>query len=74
MTKKSEKVFGAEALEEAVRQGVATIRRIEGFELFPHLCRLLAEGQPLPLDRLAAAGGWPVEQVRRVLSLHPSVE
>lgn len=74
MTWKSERVFGAEALEESVRQTVAIIQRVEGFELFPHLWRLLAEGQPLPLDRLAAASGWPVERVRQALSVHPSVE
>ncbi len=57
-----------------MRQSVATIRRVEGFELFPHMWRLLADGRPVPLDRLAAASGRPVEQVRRVLSAHPSVE
>jgi hypothetical protein len=68
MIQRSERVHGAEALAEAVRQTVATIRRTEGFELLPHLCRLLAEGRPLPLDRLAAVAGWPVEQVRRALN------
>jgi len=72
--RKSEKVIGGEVLEEAVRRTVAVIRRTEGFELLPHLARLLAEGQPLSLDRLAAASGWSVEQVRRALNRHPSVE
>lgn len=58
MTRKSEGVFAAEALEESVRQTVATIRQVEGFELIPHMIRLLTEGQPLPLDRLAAASEW----------------
>ncbi len=74
MIQKSERVYDAEALEAAVRQGVATIQRVEGFELFPYMWRLLAAGQPVPLDRLAEASGWPVEQVRRALSTHPSVE
>ena len=74
MTWKSERVFGADALEESVRQTVAIIRRVEGFELFPHLWRLLAEGQRLPLDRLAAASGWTVERVSQALSVNPSVE
>ncbi len=74
MIHKSERVYDAEALEAAVRQTLAVIRRTEGFELFPHMWRLLAGGRPVPLDHLAAASGRSVEQVRRVLSAHPSVE
>ncbi len=74
MIQKSEGVNDVKVLDEAVRHGVATIQRVEGFELFPYMWRLLAEGRPVPLDRLAGASGWPVEQVRRALSTHPSVE
>jgi len=34
--------------------------------------RLLGEGAPVPVDRLAAAVGWPVEQVRETLRAHPA--
>jgi hypothetical protein len=62
----------AESLEQAVRQTVATIRQIKGYELFPHIWRLLGEGAPVPVERLAAAVGWPVEQVRETLRAHPA--
>ena len=42
--------------------------------LVPELARLLAEGRPVSIEQLAAAGGWNVEQVRRSLSRQPSVE
>ncbi len=63
---------GAESLERAVRQTVATIRHIEGYELIPHVCRLLGEGAPVSVDRLAATVGWPVERVRETLRAHPA--
>lgn len=45
-----------------------------GFELMPHLMRLLAEGQPVPLERLAATASWPVEDVDAALHRHPGVD
>ncbi len=62
---------GDESLEQAVRQTVATIRQIEGYELFPHMWRLLAEGAPVPVDRVAVAVGWSAERVRGALRAHP---
>jgi len=70
--KESGTTVGAESLEQAVRQTVATIRQIKGYELFPHMWRLLGEGAPVPVDRLAEAVGWPVEQVRETLRAHPA--
>lgn len=68
---KSGTTAGAESLEQAVRQTVATIRHIEGHELIPHMCRLLGAGSPVTVDRLARAVRWPVERVRETLRAHP---
>jgi alkylmercury lyase len=46
----------------------------EGFQLIPHLTRLLAEGQPVTLDRLAAAAAWPVPAVEAALRRNPGVD
>lgn len=45
-----------------------------GFQLIPHLARLLAEGQPVPLERVAAAASWPVRDVEAALRHHPGVD
>lgn len=45
-----------------------------GFELIPHICRLVAEGEPVELSQLAAAAGQPVEQVKAKLRAHPGVD
>ncbi|WP_448594090.1 organomercurial lyase [Thermoflexus hugenholtzii] len=42
--------------------------------LFEAALRLLARGEPVPLDRLAEAVGWPVEAVRGALQGDPAVE
>ncbi len=68
---KSGTTAGAESLEQAVRQTVAAIRNIEGYELFPHMWRLLGEGAPVTIDRLAGAAGWPATRVREALRAHP---
>lgn len=38
-----------------VNRSLTTVKQVEGFELFPALVNLLAEGQPVAIDRLAAA-------------------
>ncbi|TDO44720.1 alkylmercury lyase [Kribbella sp. VKM Ac-2527] len=43
-------------------------------DLMLHLTRLLAVGQPVTVDEVAAAGGWTVDQLRTELARHPSVE
>jgi alkylmercury lyase len=44
------------------------------FALIPHICRLLAEGQPVPLERLAAATGWSVQDVEAALRQQPGTD
>jgi alkylmercury lyase len=46
----------------------------EGFQLIPHITRLLAEGHPVTLDRLAAAAAWPVPSVEAALRRNPGVD
>jgi alkylmercury lyase len=46
-----------------------------GFELVPHLARLLAEeGRPVTLDRIATAASRKVEEVDALLHQHPGVD
>jgi alkylmercury lyase len=40
----------------------------------PHLWRLVAEGEPVALDRLAAAAGRTVDEVRRYFATAPDTE
>jgi alkylmercury lyase len=63
---------GTELLAQAVRQTIATIPQIKGYELFPYMWRLRGADAPVPVDRLAAAVGWSVEQVREILRAHPA--
>ncbi len=57
-----------------VQRSLSTIRNIEGFPLFVHITRLIALGQPVPVDRLAEAASWTVEEVEAALARHPAVE
>lgn len=57
-----------------VNRSLTTVKQMEGFGLFPPLVNLLAEGQPVAIDRLAAAASWSVGDVEAVLHRHPSVE
>jgi alkylmercury lyase len=50
------------------------IRSIEGFELFPVLVRLLAQGRPVGLDELAAAACRPASAVKALLCAQPGAE
>jgi alkylmercury lyase len=43
------------------------VERLDGFELTPHAIRLLAGGEPVALERLAAAAGHAVEDVAAAL-------
>jgi alkylmercury lyase len=52
----------------------AVIGRIEGLELVPHAARLLANGEPIELEQLAAASGWTVEAVEVGLDERTSAE
>lgn len=57
-----------------VEHTTALIGRVEGHELLPHAIRLLADGEPVALERLAAAVGWPVEDVEAALAAQTSAE
>jgi alkylmercury lyase len=57
-----------------VERSTAIINRIEGLELVPHAMRLLAEGEPVTLEDLAAAAGRPLEEVQVALGEQTSAE
>ncbi len=54
---------------------VASIRaKLDEPDLIPALIRLLAAGEPVHVERLAAAGGWSVKEVQRGLARQSGVE
>jgi alkylmercury lyase len=57
-----------------VDQTTALIRNVEGHELIPHMVRLLADGEPVPLEQLADASGLPLETVQATLDEQASAE
>lgn len=57
-----------------VERTTALIRSVEGRDLLPHAIRLLSEGEPVALERLADAIGWPVDDVEAELGEQASAE
>lgn len=57
-----------------VERTVELIRKVEGQELLPHAIRLLSDGEPVEVERLAAASGLPVESVDAMLAEQASAE
>jgi alkylmercury lyase len=57
-----------------VEQTTALIGRVEGQELLPHAIRLLSDGEPVALERLAAAARWSLEDVEAALAAQTSAE
>jgi alkylmercury lyase len=57
-----------------VERSTAIIGRIEGLGLVPHAARLLAEGEPVAIERLAAATGRPVDEIEAALGEQTSAE
>lgn len=57
-----------------VEQSIALIGRVEAQELLPHALRLLSDGAPVALERLAAAAGSSVEDVEAALRAQTSAE
>lgn len=58
-----------------VQRKVAVIRANFALpDLVPQLYRLLAGGEPVTVERLAATGGWPVEAVRAELDRQPGTD
>ena len=59
---------------EYVERSMSLIGRVSGLELAPHAIRLLAEGEPVEIERLAAASGWPPDAVQAALDEQTSAE
>src|SRR5215210_1245521 len=59
---------------EYIERSTTIINRIEGLELVPHAMRLLAGGEPVALEELAAAAGRPLEEVEAALGEQTSAE
>ena len=57
-----------------VEQTTALIGRVAGREVLPHAVRLLADGAPVAVERLAAAGARSVEDVEVALAAQTSAE
>jgi alkylmercury lyase len=57
-----------------VEQSTAFMARVESQELIPHAVRLLAGGEPVALEHLAAAAGWSVDDVQAALRAQTSAE
>lgn len=53
---------------------VAMFTNAEGFEFFPHLVRLIAEGRPVSLEELAARAQCAPTDLARVLRSQPGAE
>jgi hypothetical protein len=50
-----------------VDETTALIREVESQELIPHAIRLLSEGEPVSVERLATASGLTAEEVETML-------
>lgn len=50
------------------------ISSLEGFEVFPHVVRLLARGEPVRVEELAAAAGRPASDIERLARSQPGTE
>jgi alkylmercury lyase len=57
-----------------VDRSATLIRDVEAAELLPHAIRLLSEGRPVALERLAAAAGRPLQDVEAALDEQTSAE
>jgi alkylmercury lyase len=57
-----------------VDQTTDLIRRVEGQQLLPHAIRLLAEGEPVTLEQLAATAGRSIEDIEAALAAQTSAE
>lgn len=62
-------------ITEDTQRLVSLIRAQFGLpDLVLHLSRLLAAGESVTVERVAAAGGWRVEELRAELARHPGVD
>lgn len=59
---------------EYIERSTTIINEIEGLELVPHAMRLLTGGEPVAIERLAAAAGRPIAEVEAALGEQTSAE
>ena len=59
---------------EYIERSTDIVHRTEGLELVPYAMRLLADGEPVALEELAAAAGRPLEEVEAALGERTSAE
>jgi alkylmercury lyase len=60
--------------EHASCSDAAFLTTLEGHELLPHIVRLIANGEPVSVQELAAAANWPQAEVERVLRAQPGTD
>ncbi len=52
----------------------AFISSVEGFEVFPHLLRLIARGEPVEMSEIAEVAHGPAAEVERTLRAQPGTD
>jgi hypothetical protein len=57
-----------------LKLGISIAEQIDGLILYPHLLGLLAEGEPVTLDQIAAASSRQIADVAALLRQHPGAE
>jgi alkylmercury lyase len=57
-----------------IERSTSLIGSVHSLELAPHAIRLLAKGEPVDLEQLAAASAWRVEEVDAALDAQTSAE
>ena len=57
-----------------IERSTSLIGHVHGLELAPHAVRLLAKGEPVELEQLAVASGWPLDAVEAALDEQTSAE
>lgn len=62
-------------IETAAQRYVSVVRaNVQQLDAIPQLYRLLAGGDPVSVERLAAIGGWSVDELRAELARHPGTD
>lgn len=62
-------------IETAAQRYVSVVRtNLKHLDAVPLLYRLLAAGEPVAMERLAAEGGWPLENLRAELARHAGTD
>jgi alkylmercury lyase len=61
-------------MQDYVERTTTMIGQVRGRQLLPYAIRLLADGEPVALEQLAAAAGSPVEDIEAALAEQTSAE